>query len=222
MSPWVLLAASYLLGSVPASYVAGRLARGIDLREHGSGNLGATNTFRVLGAKVAAPVMLFDVLKGFVPVWFFPLWLDLPADSLWPLAFGAAAIVGHVFSLYMRFRGGKGVATGAGVFLALAPLAVGVAFAVWLVTLLLGRMVSLASILAAVTVVPLLFVADTSPAVRVLGAGLAAFIVFAHRANLGRIVRGEEHRFRKKAVREHPAETTVAAAATVADAEDEP
>ncbi|HEX2187266.1 MAG TPA: glycerol-3-phosphate 1-O-acyltransferase PlsY [Longimicrobiaceae bacterium] len=220
MSPWLLLVASYLLGAVPASYVAGRLAKGIDLREHGSGNLGATNTFRVLGAKVAAPVMLFDVLKGFVPAWWFPRW-DASADWRWALAYGAAAIVGHVFSIYMRFRGGKGVATGAGVFLALAPAAVGGAFLVWLVTLRLSRMVSLASILAAATVIGLVWLSTDRLEVQLLGAAIGGFVVFAHRANLGRILRGEEHRFGKRAA-EHPAQTTVAAAAAVADAEDEP
>ncbi|HEU0078018.1 MAG TPA: glycerol-3-phosphate 1-O-acyltransferase PlsY [Longimicrobiaceae bacterium] len=219
MSPWLLVVAGYLLGSVPASYIAGRMARGIDLREHGSGNLGATNTFRVLGARVAAPVMLFDVLKGFVPAWFFPLW-DSSPDWRWALAYGAAAIVGHVFSLYMRFRGGKGVATGAGVFLALAPAAVGVAFLVWLATLWLGRMVSLASILAALTMLPLLWITSERWEVRALGGAIAAFVVFSHRANVGRILRGEEHRFGRKAAAEHPAETTVAAAAVAAEAED--
>ncbi|HEX2090850.1 MAG TPA: glycerol-3-phosphate 1-O-acyltransferase PlsY [Longimicrobiaceae bacterium] len=218
MSPWLLLVASYLLGSVPASYIAGRLARGIDLREHGSGNLGATNTFRVLGPHVAAPVMVFDVLKGFAPARFFPLW-DSSPDWRWALGYGAAAIVGHVFSLYMRFRGGKGVATGAGVFLALAPAAVGIASGVWLTTLWLARMVSLASILAALAVVPLLWLTTDRAEVRVLGVAVAGFIVFAHRANVGRIMRGEEHRFGKRAA-EHPAETTVAAAAAVADAEE--
>jgi glycerol-3-phosphate acyltransferase PlsY len=219
VSPWLLVVASYLLGSVPASYVAGRMARGIDLREHGSGNLGATNTFRVLGAKVAAPVMAFDVLKGFVPAWFFPLW-DASPDWRWALVYGAAAIVGHVFSIYMRFRGGKGVATGAGVFLALAPAAVGGAFLVWLVTLRLGRMVSLASILAAVTVVPFIWLTTERWEVRALGVVLGAFVVFSHRANVGRILRGEEHRFGRKAVEEHPGEAVVAGAAVAAEAED--
>lgn len=220
MNPWLFVVAGYLLGSVPASYVAGRLARGIDLREHGSGNLGATNTFRVLGAKVAAPVMVFDLLKGFAPAWFFPRWDSTP-DWRWALAYGAAAIVGHVFSLYMRFRGGKGVATGAGVFLALAPAAVGGAFLVWLATLRLSRMVSLASILAALTVVPLIWLTTDRVEVQVLGLVIGAFVVFAHRANLGRILRGEEHRFGRRAAAEHPGETTVAAAAAVADAREE-
>jgi glycerol-3-phosphate acyltransferase PlsY len=219
VSPWLLVVAGYLLGSVPASYIAGRLARGIDLREHGSGNLGATNTFRVLGAKVAAPVMVFDIVKGFVPAWFFPLW-DSSADWRWALAYGAAAIVGHVFSLYMKFRGGKGVATATGVFLALAPAAVGGAFLVWLATLWLSRMVSAASILAALVLLPLLWLTSDRWEVQALGAAIAAFVVFAHRANVGRILRGEEHRFGKKAAAEHPAEATVAAAAVAAEGED--
>lgn len=196
MTPWLWLVTSYLLGSVPASYLAGRL-RGVDLRRAGSGNLGATNTFRVLGAKVAAPVMLFDVLKGFVPTFFFAGWAGLaePARLGWSLAFGAAAIVGHVFSLYLRFKGGKGVATAAGVFLALAPLAVGVALLVWLTVLRLGRMVSLASIVAALTLLAVLLALPHPAAVRGLGAAIAGFVVFAHRANLGRIRRGEEYRF---------------------------
>lgn len=213
MIPWLLLAASYLLGSVPASYLAGKWTRGIDLRKHGSGNLGATNTFRVLGPRVAAPVMVFDVLKGFVPAFLFVRWDGAP-DVRWALAYGAAAIVGHVFSVYMRFKGGKGVATGAGVFLALAPIAVGVGLLVWLVTLWRTRMVSLGSILAALTVaVLLLVVPGVDTAVRVLGIGIAAFIILAHRANVGRIMRHEEPRFGR-------AKSPVAAAAIAADAED--
>ncbi len=194
MSPWILLVAAYLLGAVPAAYLAGRWTRGIDLRRHGSGNLGATNTFRVLGARVAAPVMAFDVVKGFAPAFLFPRW-DASPDWRWALAYGAAAILGHVFSIYMRFKGGKGVATGAGVFLGLAPAAVGIGFVVWLATLRIGRMVSLASILAALTMIPALFVFPNPVEVRALGVALAAFVVFAHRANVGRILRGEEHRF---------------------------
>lgn len=191
---WALLAAAYLLGSIPSSYIAGRLTRGIDLRRHGSGNLGATNTFRVLGPRIAAPVMLFDVLKGFTPAALFPLWDGNPVWH-WTLAYGTAAIVGHVFSIYMGFRGGKGVATAAGVFLALAPFAVLVAFAVWAAVLRLSRMVSLASITASLTLVAMLPVTVQRPEVLGLGAAVALFVVVAHRANIGRILRGEEYRF---------------------------
>ena len=215
MIPWIFLLLSYLWGAIPASYVAGRLARGIDLREHGSGNLGATNTFRVLGAKVAAPVMVFDILKGFLPVFLFGQWDD-PGGLGWKLAYGAAAIVGHVFSVYVGFKGGKGVATSAGVFLALAPVPLGAGLAVWLVVLRVMRMVSAASILAALTVgVLLLLVPGVYIEVRLLGWAVVSFVIFAHRSNIGRILKGTEPRFGSR-----KAEATVAAAAVTAEGEE--
>jgi glycerol-3-phosphate acyltransferase PlsY len=214
--PLLLALLAYLWGAVPASYLAGR-ARGIDLRRHGSGNLGATNTFRVLGAKVAAPVMVFDVLKGFLPVLLFTR-LDGGADWRWSLVYGAAAILGHVYSIYMGFRGGKGVATSAGVFLALAPLAVGIGLLVWLGVLAGTRMVSAASVSAALVVGVLLLLplAHARPEVRILGCAICLFVIFAHRSNLGRILKGTESRFG----RGKGAEGTVGAAALTADAEE--
>jgi glycerol-3-phosphate acyltransferase PlsY len=204
---------SYLWGAVPASYLAGRLARGIDLRQHGSGNLGATNTFRVLGARVAAPVMVFDVLKGFLPVLLFSAWDGSP-DYRWGLLYGAAAIVGHVFSIYMGFKGGKGVATSAGVFLALAPLAVGVGLLVWLGVLAATRMVSAASISAALVVALLLLLpfAPVPGPVRILGCAICLFVIFAHRSNISRILKGTESRFGRGA------QAATEAAAASADA----
>jgi glycerol-3-phosphate acyltransferase PlsY len=216
VSPWLLVAAAYLIGAIPASYIAGRMAKGIDLREHGSGNLGATNTFRVLGAKVAAPVMVFDILKGTFPVVAFGQWDAVGTDPRWALVYGAAAIVGHVFSIYMRFKGGKGVATSAGVFLGLAPVALGIGLAVWLVVLKAMRMVSAASIMAALAMGVALVVTPVSPEeVRYLGFAVAAFVIFAHRSNIARILNGTEPRFGAK---KEP-EATVAAAAVTADAE---
>ncbi|HEU0052256.1 MAG TPA: glycerol-3-phosphate 1-O-acyltransferase PlsY [Longimicrobium sp.] len=218
MSPWLFLVLSYLWGAIPASYVAGRLVRGIDLRQHGSGNLGATNTFRVLGPKVAAPVMAFDILKGFLPVFLFARWDAAaagPWDLRWKLAYGAAAIIGHVFSVYVGFKGGKGVATSAGVFLALAPLPVGVGLLVWLVVLRATRMVSAASISAAAALgVLLLFVPGIEKEVRILGWAVVLFVIFAHRSNIGRILKGTEPRFGSRQ------RDTVAAAAATADAEE--
>ena len=216
--PLLFVLVSYLWGAIPASWVAGKLARGIDLRQHGSGNLGATNTFRVLGAKVAAPVMVFDILKGFLPVILFTR-LDATGDWRWGLVYGAAAIVGHVFPVYMGFKGGKGVATSAGVFLAEAPLAVGVGLVVWLVVLRATRMVSAGSVSAALVVGILLLLpfSHVQPEVRILGCAVCLFVIFAHRANIQRILNGTESRFGqgKKAD-----EATVAAAAVTADAED--
>lgn len=216
MSPWLSVVLSYLLGAIPASYIAGRMAKGIDLREHGSGNLGATNTFRVLGARVAAPVMIFDILKGTFPVVAFTQWDAPTADARWALAYGAAAIVGHVFSIYMRFKGGKGVATSAGVFLGLAPVALAAGVAVWLIVLKVGRMVSAASILAALVVgVMLVLTPVRLEETRYLGFAVVAFVIFAHRSNIGRILKGTEPRFGKG----REPQATVAAAAVTADAE---
>lgn len=194
MTGWLLIGASYLLGAVPASFIAGKVIRGIDLREHGSGNLGATNAFRVLGPGVAAPVMIFDMLKGFAPTFFFPH-LVTGAEWGWAIAFGAAAIAGHIFPVYLGFRGGKGVATAAGVFLALAPMAALVGVGVWIVTLAIGRMVSLASLLAALALLVALPFSAAAPAVQALGVGVAAVVIFAHRDNVRRILQGREHRF---------------------------
>ena len=216
---WVVV--SYLWGAIPASYVAGRLARGIDLRRHGSGNLGATNTFRVLGAKVAAPVMVFDVLKGFLPVILFSAlgagW-DGTGDWRWGLAYGAAAIVGHVFSIYMAFKGGKGVATSAGVFLALAPMAVGIGLLTWLIVLRTTRMVSAGSVAAALVVMAMLLMpfSHVPAEVKILGCAICLFVVFAHRSNIQRILNGPESRFGSG----KKPDDTVAAAAVAADAED--
>ena len=115
MNQLILLAASYLLGATPTSYWVGRWFYGRDLRTEGSGNLGATNTYRTLGWKAALPVALADIAKGYVPVAVFPA-LHGDAPWTWALAYGAAAILGHVFSFWVGFKGGKGVATGSGGF----------------------------------------------------------------------------------------------------------
>jgi glycerol-3-phosphate acyltransferase PlsY len=195
---YLLLAVSYLLGATPTSYWVGKAFHGLDLREHGSGNLGATNAFRVLGWRSAAPVMAVDILKGFVPVWFFP---RLAGTSFgWALAFGAAAILGHVFSLWVGFKGGKGVATSGGVFFALAPWAGLAALGVWIVLTFSTRMVSVGSIGAALAlpVLVALLPHRGGRALVVFTAALAAFVIWAHRSNVSRILKGEEHRFGRR------------------------
>lgn len=192
---WFL--ASYLLGAIPTSYLVARLAKGIDLREVGSKNLGATNLYRSLGWSYAIPVGLFDVAKGIVPVLLFgpaaggPSWMAL--------ALGITAVLGHVFSVFVRFQGGKGVATAAGVMLGLAPWATMVSLVTWLVTVRWTGYVSLGSILAAV-VLPIgayLLHPDLRPVVWAF-ALLGLFIVVMHRANVGRLIAGTESRFGKK------------------------
>jgi len=189
----LFLLLAYLLGSLPSSYVAGRI-RGVDLREHGSGNLGATNTYRVLGAGAAVPVVIVDIAKGFVPTALFSGW-DGTADAHLAIAYGLAAIAGHVWPVFLRFRGGKGVATGAGVLLALAPLTTVLALLIWIGVVSLTRYVSVASITAA-TLVPLLAALLDAPRPTVgFCALVAAFVWWTHRSNLRRLLDGTEHRF---------------------------
>ena len=189
---WLVL--SYLVGSIPTSYVIGRLVKGVDLREQGSRNLGATNLYRLLGWRFAVPVALFDAAKGAVPVWVFgPRVPELPLLPLWC---GVAAVVGHVFSVFMRFKGGKGVATASGVVLALAPWALLVALVVWAATVRLTGYVSLASVLSAALFPPAAYFLERSRG-PVLGVeiALAAFIIWKHRSNLQRLAAGTENRF---------------------------
>lgn len=191
---WLFLLASYFVGAFPSSYLAGRLVRGIDLRQHGSGNLGATNAFRVLGWKAATPVFAADILKGFLPTFLFPR-LDGSPHWEWALAYGAAAVVGHVYSIYVGFRGGKGVATGAGVLLALAPWAVLAGLVVWAGLIAATRIVSIASMVAALVVPPVVYLTRGVGAIFWLACALALFVIWAHRTNIGRLIRGEEPRF---------------------------
>jgi glycerol-3-phosphate acyltransferase PlsY len=196
VNPLLLLLLAYLVGATPTSLWVGKRFHGVDLRTVGSRNLGATNTFRVLGWKAAVPVLAVDVLKGWVPTWLFPR-LDWGTPWGWALAYGAAAILGHVYSVWVGFRGGKGVATGAGVFLALAPWATLAAAGVWLLTLLAARLVSLASILAALALPAA--VAFTphrgGPVLVAFSAALAVFVLWTHRSNVARLLRGEERGF---------------------------
>lgn len=192
---YALLVLSYLLGSIPSSYVIGKSVRGIDLRKHGSGNLGATNTFRVLGMRWAVPVVVMDMGKGFLPVSLFPGWAG--AGLGWTLSFGAAAILGHMFSIWVGFKGGKGIATSAGVFLGLAPWAVLGGLVVWAAITFPSGYVSLGSIVTALAL-PVLVALTPHTGGRALvwfSVGLALVVVWAHRANIGRLARGQENRF---------------------------
>jgi len=191
--------ASYLLGATPTSYIAGKLGRGIDLREHGSRNLGATNVYRILGWKYAIPVALVDIAKGAIPVLFFSAWAGAAEHPWLPVVLGGAAVLGHMFSPYVSFKGGKGVATAAGMFLALAPVAVLLAIAVWGMCLWLTGYVSLSSIIAVLSVpLTVALLQPHSPYVFWASVALVALIIFAHRRNIGRLIAGTENRFRTR------------------------
>lgn len=199
MHPVAAVVIAYLLGSVPFAYLAGRV-RGVDLRQHGSGNLGATNAVRVLGVPTGVVVYLLDTLKGFLPVFVLGPMLVASRHDLWAIAIGVAAIAGHVRPVYLGFqKGGKGVATAGGVFLALAPLATALGLAVWVLVFLPSGYVSLASLVTAVSF-PFAMLASGTPARSALFAIaviVAGFVVWTHRSNIARLRRGEEHRFRR-------------------------
>jgi len=202
----LLVLAAYLVGSLPVGLVVGRL-RGVDLREHGSRNIGATNAGRVLGRPWFHVVFVLDFAKGFVPALLVSRYWSgdgLAAPRL-ALATGIAAVVGHVFSLFLRFRGGKGVATGAGLFAALAPLPTVLAFAAWLVVARASGFVSLASVVAAVALPLLCWLlprwkwCTVDAGVQWASLLVGALIVVRHRANLRRLLQGEEPRSRPQA-----------------------
>jgi glycerol-3-phosphate acyltransferase PlsY len=195
---------SYLLGSIPAAYIAGK-AKNVDLRKHGSGNLGATNVFRVLGPKIGLAVFAFDMAKGAFPVLYFPQWVpaaDVPGQDpvIYAIICGVAAIVGHVRPIYLKFgKGGKGVATAAGVFLALAPLQTLLTLLIFAAVLLISGYVSLGSLTAAVALPILLgvMIGVRSP-LFVISIIIATFVFWTHRANIVRLRNGDEHRFGKR------------------------
>ena len=191
MNPWVLGAAAYVAGSIPFGMLVAR-AKGIDLRQVGSGNIGATNVARAMGKGWAVAVLAADAAKGFVPVWL------VRRFGLSPHAIaiaGAAAIIGHMFTLFLRGRGGKGVATSLGVALALSPVAAAIGFGAYVVVFAATRLSSLGSLLGVWTFA-MLFVLRERPPVPlvVLALGGAALVTLRHRENITRLVRGEEKR----------------------------
>jgi glycerol-3-phosphate acyltransferase PlsY len=199
MRPLAGLLIAYLAGSIPFAYLAGKLFKGIDLREHGSGNLGATNVFRVMGWKIASVVMVLDMAKGALPVLLLPPRFAPSQPVLWAIAFGVAAIVGHVKSAFLLWKGGgKGVATAGGVFLALAPLPSLISLSVFALVLYLSGYVSLASLTSAVTLtIAVAIVYGVTSPIAIACALVTVFVFWTHRANIGRLRRGEENRFRR-------------------------
>jgi acyl phosphate:glycerol-3-phosphate acyltransferase len=189
MNSYVLCAASYLAGSIPFGLLLAR-AKGIDLRQVGSGNIGATNVARAMGKGWAVAVLAADAAKGFVPVWLGRRF-GLPATTV-ALA-GGAAIVGHMFTVFLRGRGGKGVATSLGVASALSPIAAAIGFAAYIVVFAVTRLSSLGSLLGVWTFA-LLFVLRGHPPrpLMALAIGGALLVTLRHRENIARLVRGEE------------------------------
>lgn len=199
----VVLTTSYLLGSFPAGYVTGRIA-GVDIREHGSGNIGATNVLRVLGKPYGITVFLIDAGKGFIAVRIaYAVFAAAPHPEYYAIAAAVLVVLGHAFPVWLKFRGGKGVATSAGAVIALLPAAAIPAIAVWLVVFMISRYVSLASVVAALCM-PLVFALmlhlrlASGTGLLYFSVAMALLIVWRHRANLARLRAGTEPRFKRE------------------------
>jgi glycerol-3-phosphate acyltransferase PlsY len=201
--------AAYLLGSVPSAVWIGKLLYGIDVRQHGSGNAGATNVIRVLGYKAGVPVMLFDVFKGWLAVQL-AIWIPVPGLSpdlmvYVRIVMALAAVLGHVFPLYAGFKGGKGVGTIAGAGISLFPVAILLVLVIFIVVLAITHYVSLSSILASLAfpLVVIFVMGIRHPGLVGLSLLVALFIPATHYKNIRRLLKGEEHKFvfrRKKDV----------------------
>jgi len=189
--------AGLVLGSVPFGLIIARLAKGVDIRQHGSGNIGATNVARVVGRGAGLLTFALDVLKGVLPALVFKQFFGPNAGIL----AGVGAIAGHIFSPILRFRGGKGVATSLGVFIGLAPITSGVGFVVWIALFLAFRWVSLASVAGALAVPTFLILArntrlaEFTNGIMILAVAATLAVVVRHRGNIGRLIRGREPRF---------------------------
>ncbi|MBU6410263.1 MAG: glycerol-3-phosphate 1-O-acyltransferase PlsY [Verrucomicrobia bacterium] len=194
--------AAYLLGSIPTGYLAGKAKR-LDIRASGSGNIGATNALRVLGKPAGICVLLADCAKGFAAVKLAPLYLKIAGapsldEHIIAVVAGIFAVLGHNYTCWLRFKGGKGIATTAGVYLALAPAALGAALAVFFAVVALTRYVSLGSMAGAVALPVAVWFTQSSPLLRYVTIALAIMALYKHRGNLRRLLNGTESRVGQK------------------------
>lgn len=203
-----LLIASYLTGSTPTSIIISKLTKGIDIREHGSGNAGATNVFRVLGWKSALIVVVVDIFKGWLPaaIYATTLFHDQPIQDIGAVQIlcGFSAVLGHTYTIFAGFKGGKGVGTLGGMLIALFPIAVPLCIIVFVIVLILTGYVSLGSIIASVSLPiillilpPLGFAEPPTLSLLVFSLLIPWFIIFTHRSNISRLRSGDENRFEK-------------------------
>ncbi len=187
---------SYLLGSFPSGYLLFRLRNKGDIRDHGSRSIGATNVLRTSGWKLAIPVAVLDILKGFLPAF---LGIKLFGDSRWALLFGFCAIVGHCYPIFLRFKGGKGVATTTGVYAVFGLIPLLLMIVVFVLVILITRYVSLGSILGVLSFPLFSYVFQGEAEILFLGAAVFLLITYRHRENVQRMIKGNERKLGEKA-----------------------
>jgi len=185
---------SYGFGGIPFGFILGKRVKGLDIRQHGSGNIGFTNVLRVCGVKLGLTAFFLDVFKGFLPVFIFNHYLGLPYGIL----AGLGALLGHTFTPYLGFLGGKGVATGLGIFIALSPLTAAIAFGVWLVLVIVVRYVSFASMSAGVVLPIVIYIKYGTSNIFLFSLIAAILVIIRHKDNIVRLVQRKEHRFSLK------------------------
>lgn len=195
--PLALTLIAYLIGSIPFGLLIAK-TKGVDIRKVGSGNIGATNVLRTLGKPLGITCFVLDVLKGFFPALLFPTIGNL--DPAFGILFGAAAILGHNFPVFLKFKGGKGVATSAGVLLGVAPLAVAIGLLIWVIVFQISGYVSLGSIIAAgvVAIIGWVRISQYGIVTACALTLLAALSIYRHRANIQRLIAGTENKFERK------------------------
>ena len=194
---------SYFIGSIPFGFIVARVAKGIDIRQAGSGNPGATNVWRVMGKKYGILVFILDMMKGFLPVLIFDYVMSGQSRSLYTILCGVGVILGHTFPVFLGFKGGKAAATGCGVFLWLAPLPLFISVSAWLLTTFISRYVSLGSMVSTVVLIISIMLLNNEP----FGSGLSLtlfsifislFLIFRHKSNIKRIINGTENKIGRK------------------------
>jgi acyl phosphate:glycerol-3-phosphate acyltransferase len=195
---YLLVFASYILGSIPTAYIFGKLLKKVDIRDFGSGNVGATNALRVLGTKMGVVTMLLDIFKGVLAVMLCK-WLIPGATDLMLILCGLSAIIGHIFTIFLKFKGGKGVATSAGVFAAICPIPFAITILVFIIIVWISKYVSLGSIIGALVLFTseLIINLNNSFAEKeklIFVFVIALFIIIKHKANIKRLIAGNENK----------------------------
>lgn len=215
LSTLTVLLLSYLMGSIPSAIWVGKLFKGVDVREHGSGNAGTTNTFRVLGVPFGITVFVLDFMKGFIPsFWLSALAFDLFSGPLAPpnweveaflrITCGVVAVIGHIYPIFANFKGGKGAATACGMLFGIEAISIGISFSLFGIVLLTTKYVSLASILstASYTIVLLImrygFGIDIDGSIIIFGALISSAIIYKHKSNISRLLAGTESKVGSK------------------------